>query len=73
MKRSLYARELGDATPECENAKDLCGMIDMLLRDKEVLRQMCTRIIELGKEHVYDGGYRVVDLAAGGRQTAIKE
>ena len=70
---ALYARELGDATPECENAKDLCGMIDMLLRDKEVLRQMCTRIIELGKDHVYDGGYRVVDLAAGGRQTAIKE
>ena len=62
-----YARELGDATPECETASALCEMIDELLRDKSILRGMCDRIMELGEDGIYDGGYKVADLAAGGR------
>ncbi len=59
-----YACELGDATAECMTADELCEMIDTLLTDKSVLRSMCARIVELKNEHVYDGGYEVVKLAA---------
>ena len=64
---AIYARELGDATEECTDAKSLCAMIDTLIQDPEVLRAMCARIVELKENRVYDGGYEVVRLAAGER------
>ncbi len=64
---AIYARELGDATRECINDRELCAMIDTLIRDRSVLKTMCERIIELKKDKVYDGGYEVVKLAVNGR------
>ncbi len=64
---AIYTREMGDATFECETAPALCDMIDTLIGDKCILKTMCRRIVELKEQHVYDGGYEVVRLAAKGR------
>ncbi len=65
---AIYAREMGDATYECETAPALCDMIDTLIGDRKVLRTMCERIIELKNAGVYNGGYEVVRLASEGRR-----
>ena len=64
---AVYAREMGDATYECETAEALCDMIDSLIGDRELIRRMCGRIIDLKAMRVYDGGYEVVKLAVEGR------
>ena len=65
---AIYTREIGDATFECETAPALCDMIDTLINDKAILREMCNRIIELKNARFYDGGYEVVRLAIEGRK-----
>ncbi|MBQ4167660.1 MAG: hypothetical protein II590_05600 [Clostridia bacterium] len=65
---AVYSREMGDATYECETAPALCDMISTLVSDKQILKQMCARIVELKNARVYDGGYEVVKLAARGRE-----
>ena len=64
---AVYAREMGDATYECETAPALCDMIDTLISDRAVLQTMCRRIAELKEAGVYNGGYEVGRLAAEGR------
>ena len=65
---AIYTREIGDATFECETAPSLCDMIDTLINDKAILREMCKRIVELKDAKFYDGGYEVVRLAVEGRK-----
>lgn len=62
---AVHGREFGDATGEYETAKGLCGALDRLLSDKEILMHMCDRITELKSGGYYDGAYRCVKLAAG--------
>ncbi len=64
---AIYAREMGDSTFECETAPALCDMIDTLIGDKAILKQLCTRIVELKNAGVYNGGYEVVKLAIKGQ------
>ena len=64
---AIYAREMGDSTYECETAPALCDMIDTLINDKAILRQLCGRIVELKNAGVYNGGYEVVRLAIEGK------
>ena len=64
---AIYAREMGDSTYECETAPALCDMIDTLINDRAIIRQLSTRIKELNAAHVYNGGYEVVKLAINGR------
>ena len=65
---AIYAREMGDSTFECETPAALCDMIDTLINDKAILRQLCKRIVELKNFGVYNGGYEVVKLAIQGRE-----
>ena len=62
---SIYAREMGDATFECETPPALCRMIDALISDRALLIAMNRRITELKRCGLYDGGYEVVRLAVG--------
>jgi hypothetical protein len=64
---AIYAREMGDSTFECETPAALCDMIDTLINDKAILRQLNKRIVELKNFGVYNGGYEVVKLAIAGR------
>lgn len=63
---AIYAREIGDSTFECETAPALCEMIDTLIGDKAILKQLSMRIIELKDAGFYNGGYEVVRLAVEG-------
>ncbi len=65
---AIYAREMGDSTFECETPAALCDMIDTLLNDKAILKQLCKRIVELKNFGVYNGGYEVVKLAIEGKK-----
>ena len=65
---AIYAREMGDSTFECETPAALCDMIDTLINDKAILRQLNKRIVELKNFGVYNGGYEVVKLAIEGRE-----
>lgn len=64
---AIYAREMGDATYECETAPALCDMIDSLISDKAMITAMCGRIVDLDRAGVYNGGYEVVRLAIEGK------
>ena len=64
---AVYAREMGDATYECETASALCDMIDSLISDKALITAMCGRIVDLYRAGVYNGGYEVVRLAIEGK------
>ena len=64
---ALYAREMGDATYECETAAALCDMIDTLINDRAIIKQLSERIKELNAAQVYNGGYEVVRLAIEGK------
>ena len=64
---AIYAREMGDATYECETADALCDMIDTLINDRAIIKQLSTRIKELNAANVYGGGYEVVKLAISGK------
>ena len=65
---AVHAQELGDSTFECETAEALSDMIDTLINDKAVLKHMCSRIVTLKQQGVYNGGYEVVKLAVRGRE-----
>ena len=43
-------------------------MIDTLIGDKAILKQLNHRIVELKNAGVYNGGYEVVKLAIEGRK-----
>ncbi len=62
---AIHGREMGDATGEYETAEKLCGALDRLLSDREIIPHMCDRIDQLKKDGYYDGAYRCVRLAAG--------
>ena len=62
---AIYAREMGDATFECETGPALCRMIDSLISDRSLLIGMDHRIAELKGYGIYNGGYEVVRLAVG--------
>ena len=65
---AIHAAELGDSTFECGTAEALNDMIDTLINDKAILSGMCSRIMELKEQKIYDGGYEVVRLALKGRE-----
>ena len=65
---AIYAREMGDSTFECETPETLCDMIDTLINDKAILKQLNKRIVELKNFGVYNGGYEVVKLAIEGKK-----
>ena len=62
---AIHGREFGDSTGEYVTAKSLCGALDRLLTDREILPHLCDRILDLKKSGYYDGAYRCVKLAAG--------
>jgi len=61
---AIHAQELGDSTFECQDSAGLCDMIDTLINDKKILKTMCEQIVTLKEHGIYDGGYKVVRLAA---------
>ncbi len=62
---AVHAQEVGDSTFECRTERELREMIDALIGDRSLVREMCRRIVHNKGTGLYDGGYRAVKLAVG--------
>lgn len=64
MWGAIHSAEVGDGTLECRDIPHTIQMIDLFL-NTDLLDEMCENIIENKKTGLYDGAYKVVELAMG--------
>ena len=61
---AIRAAEVGDGTYELETLPEICGMIDLVQAEPTIVADMCDNIEAADAVGIYDGAYRVVQLAA---------
>lgn len=65
MWGAIHAAEMGDGTLECRDIPHTLQMIDLFMKDNQLLGEMCDSI-KLNKSiGLYDGAYKVVEIAIG--------
>ena len=64
---AVRAAEIGDGTFECTNIREIIGMLKAFRTDDEILRFMCSNIERAKKNGIYNGAYKVVELAMSGK------
>ena len=62
---AIRAAEVGDGTYECDTLPQIYTMLDLLQNDDEALLNMIQNISNNNKAGLYDGAYKVVQLATG--------
>lgn len=67
---AIHSAEIGDGTTECRDIPHTLQMIDLFLSDPELLTGMCENIMKNKQAGVYDGAYKVVELAMGMKDKA---
>ena len=60
---AIHSAEIGDGTLECEDILHTLQMVELFMKDENLLKDMCGNIIRNKKMGIYDGAYRVVELA----------
>jgi len=60
---AIRAAEIGDGTYECETVESTLQMLMLMLEDKTILSNLCSNIVKAYHAGVYNGAYRVVELA----------
>ncbi len=60
---ALRAMELGDGTPECREADDAARMLDLMMEDPGLLRQMNEDIARHSRSGIYEGSRVAVERA----------
>ena len=65
---AIHSAEMGDGTLECEDIPHTLQMLDLFLREEDLLESMCSAIIGNKAQGVYDGAYRAVKIAMGMKQ-----
>jgi hypothetical protein len=65
---AIRAAEVGDGTIECETVGRALQMLDLMLNSDEILTMLCHNIMEANKIGIYNGAYKVVELAVNGRR-----
>ena len=63
---AIRAAELGDGTAECRGTAQTLQVLDLLLREDDLLSLYCCQIRRLRDLGIYDGAYRAVNLAVTG-------
>lgn len=63
---ALRAAEIGDGTVECETTELSLQMIDLMLNDDSILTSFNENILKAHAIGVYDGAYKVIELAVKG-------
>ena len=63
---AIRSAEVGDGTYELETLPETCAMIDMIQAEPGIIAAMCDNIMAADALGVYDGAYRVVNLAIEG-------
>ena len=66
---AIRAAEVGDGTYEMDETDEVLSMIDSFQRERGLVGFMCDRIEEAARAGIYDGAYRVIDLAVNGTPT----
>lgn len=62
---AVRAAELGDGTYELEKPQEICGFIDLVQAEPQVIAWMCENIRAEKSRGTYDGAYEAVRLAIG--------
>ena len=62
---AIRAAEVGDGTYECDTLPQIYTMLDLLQNNDEALMNMIENIGKNNKAGLYDGAYKVVQLATG--------
>ncbi len=65
MWGAIHSAEMGDGTLECRDIPHTLQMIDLFLKDDHLLTEMCESIVQNKKMGLYDGAYKVVEIAMG--------
>ncbi|MBR3328118.1 MAG: hypothetical protein IKG22_12430 [Atopobiaceae bacterium] len=61
---AIRAAEVGDGTYEVDDTEEVLAMIDSFQYDRELVCFMCDNILVAKQAGIYDGAYKVVELAA---------
>lgn len=60
---AIRASEIGDSTPECEGLEFTLQVLNTLVEEDDLLKMYNEQIIKLKQIGVYDGAYKVVEIA----------
>ncbi len=63
MWGAIHSAEIGDGTLECQDIPHTLQMIDLFMQDDKLLTDMCDCIKVNKSIGMYDGAYKVVELA----------
>ncbi len=64
---AIHSAEIGDGTLECEDIAHTIQMVELFMEDDKLLKDMCGNIVRNKKTGIYDGAYKVVELAMAGK------
>ena len=62
---AVHSAEIGDGTLECRDIPHTLQMMELFLTDGVTLRDMCDNIVRNKSMGIYDGAYKVVEIAMG--------
>lgn len=65
MWGAIHSAEIGDGTLECRDIPHTIQILDMFLNEDIILQNMCENILRNKSIGIYDGAYKVVELAMG--------
>jgi hypothetical protein len=65
MWGAIHSAEVGDGTLECRDIPHTIQMVELFLNDDFILNDMCENIMTNKTIGLYDGAYKVVELAMG--------
>lgn len=63
---AIHSAEIGDGTLECRDIAHTLQMIGLFMEEKGMLASMCDCIVANKSAGIYDGAYKVVELAVKG-------
>lgn len=69
---AIHSAEIGDGTLECEDIAHTFQMVELFMNDDNLLKDMCENIIKNKQLGIYDGAYKVVELAMKSKNDNVK-
>ncbi len=63
MWGAIHSAEVGDGTQECRDIPHTLQMLDLFMEDQGLLTSMCENIKRNKAQGLYDGAYKVIELA----------
>ena len=70
---AIHSAEIGDGTLACRDIPHTLQMMKLFLEEKTLLCDMCDNIVKNKEAGIYDGAYKVVELAFSMKQKKFSE